>query len=262
MGVDNEALCKGSPGEDEFSFIICPICCDIFRGPILQCTWGHSFCAECIMQWLSKKPNCPECRKPMQNNNLCRNLLTEQAIDELALKNFIKKPLLSGKLFRLPELGIQASHTPSRKMILQMIGCNFLFVVLCFIALAVFFEDYIRSEMSQTKGASLAEVLRTKMENLTETSGATDDHMPLGVIVKEISYYISTGATVTFSFVIRKVLVATKVCFSLALWTIVKAFIGFSVILEYTGFGVKWVVLSVSTISLDFLHAVTLYIGV
>lgn len=32
--------------DDAFNFVICPICCEVFQGPVLQCVWGHSFCGE------------------------------------------------------------------------------------------------------------------------------------------------------------------------------------------------------------------------
>jgi superfamily II DNA or RNA helicase len=47
----------------------CPICMCLMEHPIvLECT--HSYCASCIMLWISSKCNCPECRKPINVNKM------------------------------------------------------------------------------------------------------------------------------------------------------------------------------------------------
>uniref|UniRef100_A0A8C7S7Y7 RING-type domain-containing protein n=1 Tax=Oncorhynchus mykiss TaxID=8022 RepID=A0A8C7S7Y7_ONCMY len=64
--------------EDRFS---CPICCDIFRDPVvLAC--GHSFCEVCQQEyWADKKPwKCPVCRRrfPVAMTQPPRNLERRQ----------------------------------------------------------------------------------------------------------------------------------------------------------------------------------------
>ncbi|MBN3314866.1 TRI35 protein, partial [Atractosteus spatula] len=53
--------------EDEFS---CPVCCEIFRDPVvLKCS--HSFCKACLQQFWKTKPNreCPVCRRRSSLHN-------------------------------------------------------------------------------------------------------------------------------------------------------------------------------------------------
>ncbi|KAM8824167.1 E3 ubiquitin-protein ligase TRIM39-like isoform 2-T2 [Synchiropus picturatus] len=68
---------SGSVLEDELS---CPICCEIFREPVvLKCS--HSFCRACLQQFWNKKKarrECPVCRRKCS--------LTEPTVS-LALKN-------------------------------------------------------------------------------------------------------------------------------------------------------------------------------
>lgn len=67
---------SGSMLEDELS---CPVCCEIFKDPVvLKCS--HSFCRACLQQfWIKKsKRECPVCRR--------KCLLTEPTVS-LALKN-------------------------------------------------------------------------------------------------------------------------------------------------------------------------------
>ncbi|XP_056103552.1 nuclear factor 7, brain-like [Rhinichthys klamathensis goyatoka] len=66
----------------------CPVCCDIFKAPVLL-SCSHSFCKECLQQfWRTKKTQeCPVCRRrsskdnPPYNlvlKNLCESFLTER----------------------------------------------------------------------------------------------------------------------------------------------------------------------------------------
>ncbi|XP_050957865.1 nuclear factor 7, brain isoform X2 [Labeo rohita] len=66
----------------------CPVCCEIFKDPVLL-SCSHSICKECLQQfWKTKKTQeCPVCRrrsskeKPLHNlalKNLCHSFLKEQ----------------------------------------------------------------------------------------------------------------------------------------------------------------------------------------
>lgn len=68
----------------------CPVCCDIFKDPvILTCT--HSICRACVQQFWRTKPSreCPICRtisshqeEPLTNltlKNLCESLVKEKS---------------------------------------------------------------------------------------------------------------------------------------------------------------------------------------
>lgn len=53
----------------ELNTKMCSICMyDIEHPIILSCT--HSYCASCIVQWISKNMICPECRSPIDTDNM------------------------------------------------------------------------------------------------------------------------------------------------------------------------------------------------
>lgn len=57
----------------------CPICCDIFRDPVvLKCS--HSFCSSCLQQYWSGKGSFRDCP-------LCRSESTEEPVTSLTLRN-------------------------------------------------------------------------------------------------------------------------------------------------------------------------------
>ena len=54
----------------------CPICYDIMVNPtVLECT--HSFCAQCIVNWLRHKNTCPECRVIIDKTKVISVVTTE-----------------------------------------------------------------------------------------------------------------------------------------------------------------------------------------
>ncbi|KAK7144076.1 hypothetical protein R3I93_015050 [Phoxinus phoxinus] len=74
-----------SAAEDDY---ICPVCCDIYKAPVLL-SCSHSFCKECLQQfWRTKESQeCPVCRRrssrsdPPVNRalkNLCESFLKER----------------------------------------------------------------------------------------------------------------------------------------------------------------------------------------
>ncbi|XP_010890898.1 zinc-binding protein A33 isoform X3 [Esox lucius] len=59
--------------------LCCPVCCDIFRDPVvLKCT--HSFCAACLQQYWSGKGSARDCP-------LCRRESEDEPVASLTLKN-------------------------------------------------------------------------------------------------------------------------------------------------------------------------------
>jgi len=188
----------------------------------------------------------------MSKTNLSRNLITEQAIDELALKNFIKKPAKSNTLFKLPELNAVPTGSVNRTTLLKMIGWNCIILLLFFVAVAIFFEEHIRAAQLDfthiAKTSSMTDALKSMTNSTTTGVVDSDEHVPISVLVQELTYYVSTATTVAFSFVIRKIMVALKVFLTLSLWIVIKSFVLFSLVLEYTGFGVKWFIMNVAGI--------------
>uniref|UniRef100_A0A8C2CM81 Tripartite motif containing 35-39 n=1 Tax=Cyprinus carpio TaxID=7962 RepID=A0A8C2CM81_CYPCA len=80
---------------DSFSAkeISCPICCEIFKAPVLL-SCSHSFCKECLQQfWATKSTReCPVCRRRSSRDdppcnlvlkNLCESLLKKERNEEV-----------------------------------------------------------------------------------------------------------------------------------------------------------------------------------
>ncbi|KAJ1310363.1 hypothetical protein OPQ81_007101 [Rhizoctonia solani] len=63
--------------------LTCAICCDVFVSPQLtHC--GHSACAPCLKNWLSKNHNCPICRAYINTNTMLpTNRLASSMIDRM-----------------------------------------------------------------------------------------------------------------------------------------------------------------------------------
>src|SRR5437870_1594728 len=65
MGIDsNRFKCSLNP---EF---FCSICGDVFLQPVQRPLCEHVFCRECIESWLEKQNTCPQCRKPLNKDDL------------------------------------------------------------------------------------------------------------------------------------------------------------------------------------------------
>jgi len=73
-----------SAAEDDY---ICPVCCEIFKTPVLL-SCSHSFCKECLQQYWRTKTSqeCPVCRRTSTSDppvnlalrNLCESFLKER----------------------------------------------------------------------------------------------------------------------------------------------------------------------------------------
>jgi len=109
-----------------YSFVICPICQDRFEEPILQCSSGHCFCSKCIEEWMDRNSTCPTCRKTISSHSLSRNLLIEQAIEELVNNHQIAE-IITKKEKR-------HSWTPRRQLISRKAKnyCKFIYLNLFF----------------------------------------------------------------------------------------------------------------------------------
>ena len=76
---------KLSPSEDNIS---CPVCCDVFKDPVLL-GCSHSFCKNCLqVLWKQGSQECPVCRGKSSTENppcnralkdLCEAFLQERA---------------------------------------------------------------------------------------------------------------------------------------------------------------------------------------
>ncbi|KNC46112.1 uncharacterized protein AMSG_00230 [Thecamonas trahens ATCC 50062] len=59
----------------------CPICCDVFQGP-LRAPCGHTFCTSCILTWLQHAESCPMDRAALTPDNLHADLIVANVIDD------------------------------------------------------------------------------------------------------------------------------------------------------------------------------------
>lgn len=63
-------------------YLYCVICRDIFDDPVrLQC--GHTFCKRCIVEWAKMKSGCPICRSYFDVNEMQRDLVGFNMVNEL-----------------------------------------------------------------------------------------------------------------------------------------------------------------------------------
>jgi len=59
--------------EELISLLKCSICCCEYTNPVLtKC--GHNFCLECIEECIDRNHECPECKKKLVKEELCKNV--------------------------------------------------------------------------------------------------------------------------------------------------------------------------------------------
>ena len=81
--------------EDYFK---CPICFDILIDPVID-KCGHTFCKKCIKNHLKNNLLCPFSKLEIGKNDLYRNLILKNILDENNFKcEFCKKRILYKKL--------------------------------------------------------------------------------------------------------------------------------------------------------------------
>lgn len=70
---------------DFFELLNCPVCCDYYTPPIINCKKGHSFCINCIerMERTSGDLRCPTCRSPIEKSS--RNHLIEDQLEKITV---------------------------------------------------------------------------------------------------------------------------------------------------------------------------------
>lgn len=69
--------------KDDISYNLqCTICYDVFNNPLrLHC--GHTYCSDCIYNWMKKSQECPSCRVKIQRELIDRDLLAFNIIEDL-----------------------------------------------------------------------------------------------------------------------------------------------------------------------------------
>ncbi|EAR82360.2 zinc finger, C3HC4 type (RING finger) protein (macronuclear) [Tetrahymena thermophila SB210] len=78
--------------------LFCSICHEVFRRPVIIAC-GHTFCKHCIQLWKVNHKFCPNCRQTIQKkDNLLKNLIPQQIIDELDMNCASEECKWTGKL--------------------------------------------------------------------------------------------------------------------------------------------------------------------
>ncbi|CAG9326427.1 unnamed protein product [Blepharisma stoltei] len=75
------------PSNDFYESMMCLICSDFFKPPIVQCNKGHSYCQSCVQKTgslLEQKKSCAVCRSPILLE--LRNYQLEQLLDKFTVQ--------------------------------------------------------------------------------------------------------------------------------------------------------------------------------
>lgn len=68
------------------SSLICTICTDVLRDPVMIDECEHVYCQECLETWLESSETCPADRKPVDGNFRPAPRMFRNMIDELAVR--------------------------------------------------------------------------------------------------------------------------------------------------------------------------------
>eukprot|EP00826_Nyctotherus_ovalis_P065139 TRINITY_DN956_c0_g1_i1.p1 TRINITY_DN956_c0_g1~~TRINITY_DN956_c0_g1_i1.p1 ORF type:complete len:377 (-),score=114.85 TRINITY_DN956_c0_g1_i1:132-1262(-) len=74
--------------EELIALLQCSVCCSEYVNPVLtKC--GHNFCLDCIEECISRNHECPECKRRLVREELCKNIQVarlQRQIQELRAK--------------------------------------------------------------------------------------------------------------------------------------------------------------------------------
>lgn len=74
------------PSNDFYESLMCLICTDFFKPPVIQCVKGHSYCQSCIVRMKnssSKEKTCAVCRSSISSN--IRNYSIEEILSKFSV---------------------------------------------------------------------------------------------------------------------------------------------------------------------------------
>jgi hypothetical protein len=101
--------------------INCSICFNIISDKTILANCEHSFCSECIYEWIIKKPNCPLCRMPVLETEERNSLMYGITNDKFLLVNvnvFRLRDILSedqyNQLFEIEGILLIENHLYTR----------------------------------------------------------------------------------------------------------------------------------------------------
>ena len=74
------------PEDDFYDSLLCPICSDYYKPPMIQCMKGHSYCSECVAKQCIQnfERNCAICRAVV--NSDIRNFAIESLLEKSRVK--------------------------------------------------------------------------------------------------------------------------------------------------------------------------------
>jgi len=98
--VENTETEKTTDNEKTQRILECPVCIELPKTPVYQCSNGHLVCNSCY----SKISNCPICRVYLNQHKPLRNLTAEQFLDDLCNNNnkVEQKPKVRRSSLRIP----------------------------------------------------------------------------------------------------------------------------------------------------------------
>ncbi|KAL0239347.1 hypothetical protein GEMRC1_009455 [Eukaryota sp. GEM-RC1] len=97
---------------------LCPIHMGLLLDPVVL-TCGHSFCKECVQQWMIHKQTCPTCRKPTQGRHLAKNYQLRDLIRDVLQHNVIRPTDLKkvSQMIRTPRATVDVGIYNRREII-------------------------------------------------------------------------------------------------------------------------------------------------
>jgi len=218
--------------DTNYSFIICPICQDRFEEPILQCSSGHCFCSKCIEEWMDRNSTCPTCRKTISSHSLSRNLLIEQAIEELVNNHQIAEIITKKEK--------SYSRTPRRQSISRKAKnyCKFiylnLFFAFIFVVIAFTYHEGnkidVKSEVVQKTRPPLFESKKKML--LNEVLFELTSHLVRGFCAA--LQFLGDEGSVFWNIGREAIIISTKMIWNIAQVAIAITFIWLSILGDFT----------------------------
>ena len=101
--------------KDEISeFLVCSICSEIFVGPVRIKKCGHTFCYGCLVEWGQKHNICPLCREKFTEDDIKRDLIAYNIINDLDVFCKNEGCPWKGKLMNIPHHLEDCCFDPTR----------------------------------------------------------------------------------------------------------------------------------------------------
>ena len=100
--------------EEVSGFLVCSICSEIFVGPVRLKKCGHTFCYYCLIKWGQKHNNCPLCREKFTEDDIKRDLIAYNIINDFDVFCKNEGCPWKGKLMNVPDHLKDCCFDPNR----------------------------------------------------------------------------------------------------------------------------------------------------